>query len=86
LWHSRNISSNKAIKFVENKVMETIVVQPSNDEELKLLKEFLQKSRIKNRVLNEEDKEDLVLGLMMQETDYSDIIDTNEFIKQLQGK
>ena len=66
--------------------METIVVQPSNDEELKLLKEFLQKSRIKNRVLNEEDKEDLVLGLMMQETDYSDIIDTNEFIKHLQGK
>jgi hypothetical protein len=86
LQHSRNISSSKAIKFVENKVMETIVVQPSNDEELKLLKEFLQKSCIKNRVLNEEDKEDLVLGLMMQETDYSDIIDTNEFIKQLQGK
>ena len=34
--------------------------------------------------LNEEDKEDLVLGLMMQETDYNDTIDTNEFIKQLQ--
>jgi hypothetical protein len=28
----------------------------------------------------------LVLGLMMQETDYNDTIDTNEFIKQLQGK
>jgi len=27
--------------------METIVVQPSNDKGLKLLKEFLQKSRIK---------------------------------------
>ncbi len=51
-----------------------------------MLKEFLQKSRIKNRVLNEEDKEDLVLGLIMQETDYKDTIDTNEFIKQLQGK
>jgi hypothetical protein len=38
--------------------METIVVQPSNEEELKLLKEFLQKSRIKSRVLNEGDKED----------------------------
>ncbi len=37
-------------------------------------------------MLNEEDKEDLVLGLMMQETDYNDTIDTNEFIKQLQGK
>jgi hypothetical protein len=66
--------------------METIVVQPCNDEELKLLKEFLQNNRIKNRVLYEEDKEDLVLGLMMQETDYNDAIDTNEFIKQLQGK
>lgn len=66
--------------------METIVVQPSNDEELKQLKEFLEKSRIKNRVLNEEDKEDLVLGLMMQETDYNDTIDANAFIKQLQGK
>jgi hypothetical protein len=55
-------------------------------EELKLLKEFLQKNPIKNRVLNEEDKEDLVLGLMMQETDYKDTIDRNEFIKQLQGK
>lgn len=66
--------------------METIVVQPSNNDELKLLKEFLQKSRIKNRVLSEEDKEDIVLGLMMQKTDYNDTIDTNEFIKQLQGK
>ena len=66
--------------------MKTIVVQPSNDEELNLLKEFLQNNRIKNRVLSEEDKEDLVLGLMMQETDYNDTIDTNEFIKQLQGK
>jgi hypothetical protein len=61
-------------------------VQPSNDEELKLLKEFLQKSRIKSRVLSEEDKEDLVLGLMMQETDYNDSMDANDFIKQLQGK
>ena len=66
--------------------METIVVQPSNSEELKLLKEFLQKSSIKNHVLNEEDKEDFVLGLMMQETDYADTINTNEFIRQLQGK
>ncbi|HEX5153499.1 MAG TPA: hypothetical protein VFW07_18750 [Parafilimonas sp.] len=66
--------------------METVLVQPANIEELKLLKEFLQKSSIKNRVLSEEDKEDFVLGLMMQETDYSHTIDTENFIKQLQGK
>jgi len=66
--------------------METVMVQPSNNEELKLLKEFLQKNRIKNRVLSEENKEDLVLGLMMQETDYNDTIEAEQFIKQLQGK
>jgi hypothetical protein len=63
--------------------METIVVQPSGKEELALLKAFLRKSRIKNRILNEEDKEDFVLGLMMQETDYNDVIGPNKFIKQL---
>ena len=46
--------------------METIVVQPSNNEELKLLKEFLQKSQIKSRVLNEEGKENLALRLTIQ--------------------
>ncbi len=66
--------------------METIVVQPSNNDELKLLQEFLQKSHIKNRVLTEEDKEDFVLGLLMQETDYNDTVDTNQFIKQLKRK
>jgi hypothetical protein len=56
-------------QILEKSFIETIVVQPSNAEELKLLKEFLQKSGIRNRLHNEEDKEDLVLGLMIQETD-----------------
>ncbi len=66
--------------------METIVVQPSSDAEVKMLKEFLKQKNIKNHVLNKDDKEDFVLGLLMQATDYNDVIDTNEFIKQLQGK
>ena len=66
--------------------METIVVQPSSNEEMKLLKDFLQQRNIKNRVVNEEDKEDVVLGLLMQETDYNDVINTNDFIKYLQKK
>jgi len=66
--------------------METVVLQPSNDAEMKILKEFLQKTQIKNKILNEEDKEDFVLGLMMSETDYNDTIDTAAFIKHLQGK
>jgi hypothetical protein len=80
------VSDRKIQVNLKKAFMETIVVQPSNSEELKLLKEFLQKSSIKSRVLNEEDKEDFVLGLMMQETDYTDTINTDEFIRQLQGK
>lgn len=66
--------------------METIIVQPSSDAEMRLLKEFLEKTKIKNKFISEEDKEGFVLGLMMQETDYEDTIDTTEFINHLQGK
>lgn len=66
--------------------MDTIVIQPENDFELSLLKEFLEKSHIKNRVISEEDKEDFVLELLMQETDYTDTIDSTDFIKSLQQK
>ena len=43
-------------------------------------------TKIKNKLISEEDKEGFVLGLMMQETDYEDTIDTTEFINHLQGK
>ncbi|HEX5152093.1 MAG TPA: hypothetical protein VFW07_11650 [Parafilimonas sp.] len=66
--------------------MEIIIVQPANRKEMEILKEFLERRNIKNHVLNEENKEDFVLGLLMQETDYDNVIDTNEFIKQLQEK
>ncbi len=66
--------------------MVAVIVKPSNEEEMKLLKEFLQKSKIKSRIINDEKKADFVLGLMMQETDYDDTIDTTAYIKYLQGK
>jgi hypothetical protein len=53
---------------------------------MQLLKDFLERTQIKNKIISEEDKEDFVLGLMMQETDYNDKIDTTAFIKRLQGK
>lgn len=66
--------------------METIIVQPSSSEEMILLKEFLENKNIKNHILNDEDKEDFILGLLMKETDYNDIIDAKTFIHQLQAK
>ncbi|MDQ3845741.1 MAG: hypothetical protein M3342_17275 [Bacteroidota bacterium] len=57
--------------------METILIQAANAEELKLIEEFLKKNKLKSRLLTEEDKEDLVLGRMMEETDYNDIVPTD---------
>ncbi|MBD0295863.1 MAG: hypothetical protein ICV84_11790 [Flavisolibacter sp.] len=65
--------------------METILIQAANAEELKLIEEFLKKNKLKSRLLTEEDKEDLVLGRMMEETEYNDTISTEEFLKKLRS-
>ena len=65
--------------------METIVVQAANAEELKMIEEFLKKNKLKSRVLTDDDKEDIVLGKLMEETDYSETIPTNTFIKKLRS-
>jgi len=65
--------------------METIVVQAANAEELKLIKEFLKKHKLKSRILTDDDKEDIVLGKLMEETDYKETIPTDAFIKKLRS-
>ncbi|MGN6530977.1 MAG: hypothetical protein ACTHK0_04400 [Ginsengibacter sp.] len=65
--------------------METILIQTNNEEEAKLVKSFLQQNKIKGRILNEENKEDIVLGKLMEETDYDKLIDTNEFLHKLRS-
>lgn len=65
--------------------METILVQTNNKKESKLVQSFLQQNKIKGRVLNDEDKEDIVLGRLMEETDYNELIDTNKFLKKLRS-
>lgn len=65
--------------------METILIQASNEEELKVIQAFLKEHKLKSRILSESDKEDVILGKMMEETDYSDIIDTKDFLSQLRS-
>lgn len=65
--------------------MNTILIQAANSNELKLIEEFLQKNNLKSRVLTEDDKEDIVLGRMMEETDYSDGVPTSIFLKKLRS-
>jgi len=63
--------------------METIVVQAANAGELKLVEEFLKKNKLKSRILTDDDKEDIVLGKLMEETDYKETVSTGAFIKKL---
>ena len=65
--------------------METIVVQAANAGELKLIEEFLKKNKLKSRVLTDDDKEDIVLGKLMEETVYNETIPTITFIKKLRS-
>ncbi len=65
--------------------METIVIQTQNAEEVKLVQSFLQQHKIKGHVLTEDDKEDVVLGRLMEETVYEDVVDTNQFLNKLRS-
>jgi hypothetical protein len=51
------------------------------------MNDILQKwqNKIKGRVLNDNDKEDIVLGRLMEETDYNELIDTNKFLNKLRS-
>ncbi len=63
--------------------METILVQAENEEQPKLLHAFLEQHKLKSRVLSDDDKEDIVLGRLMEETDYNEVIDTDTFLNKL---
>lgn len=70
---------------METVTMETILIQTDSAEEVKLVQSFLEKHKLKGRVLSEDDKEDIVLGRLMEETNYEDVIDTDAFLKKLRS-
>jgi hypothetical protein len=65
--------------------METIIVQTENEEQIKLVQAFLEQHKLKSRVLTEEDKEDIVLGRLMEETNYNETVDTDTFLNNLRS-
>lgn len=65
--------------------METILIQTDTAEEAKLVQSFLQQNKIKGHVLADDDKEDIVLGRLMEETVYEEVIEINTFLHKLRG-
>jgi hypothetical protein len=65
--------------------METILVQTENEEQTRLVQQFLEEHKLKSRVLTDEDKEDIVLGMLMEKTDYNEVINTDTFLNKLRS-
>jgi hypothetical protein len=65
--------------------METILIQANNEKELRLIEDFLKQHKLKSRILTNDDKEEIVLGKLMEEVDYNDNMNTDAFLKQLRS-
>ena len=65
--------------------METILIQAESAEQVRFLQSFLTQNNMNGRVLSDDDKEDIVLGRLMEETDTNERVDTNAFLKKLRS-
>jgi len=63
--------------------MKSIVITPKDARELKFVSELLKKLGITSRVLNEEDKEDIGMSVLMEEVDRTNTVSREEIMKKL---
>ena len=63
--------------------MKSLLVTPSSNEDLALLTALLKKMSIEARVLSDEEKEDLGLGLMMREAKNSPRVSRDAVMRKL---
>lgn len=66
--------------------MSSIIITPSNTEELELLTQLLAKMKIKNHLIDQEEVEDLLLGLSMKDVNRSDKIEASTILSQINSK
>jgi hypothetical protein len=63
--------------------MESAILSGKSKKDLLLLVELAEKLGIKARLLNNDEKEDLVIGKAIQEGRTGEVVDTEEFLKSL---
>jgi len=63
--------------------MQSILINPRNSEEFKLLADFLAKANISSKVLSEEQLEDAGLAILMREADRSQKVSRAEIMQKL---
>ena len=65
--------------------MEVAILQAADKADLKLLAEVARKMGIRMKVLTDEQKEDLGLGLLMKEADRNEKVSEQEIMRKLSG-
>ena len=63
--------------------MESLVITPENNEDLSMLKRLLDKLHFPVRVLSDEEKEDIGLGILMAEADRNERVSRDEIVAKL---
>ncbi len=65
--------------------MNSIVVNPKNEKELRFVSKLLKKLGVDSKVLTDEQQEDFGLTVLMKEVDRSEIASKDEVMKKLRG-
>jgi len=63
--------------------MDSILITPKDAQEFQLISELFDKMKIKSKVLNLEEKEDLYLSQLMKEADRSKKVSRDSIMKKL---
>ena len=68
------------IKYIH---MNSIVIKPKDQKELKFMVDLLRKLGVESKVLSDEEKEDIGLSLMMKDVDRQDKVSESEIRNKL---
>lgn len=63
--------------------MSSLLVSPKNEKELLLIRELLEKMNISNRILSDEEKEDLGLSFLMKDVNRNKKVSRETILKKL---
>ena len=59
-------------------IMNSILINPKDEKELIFISQLLNRMGVENKVLSEEEKEDLGLSVMMREADRNNVVAEDE--------
>ena len=63
--------------------MSSLIISPKNAKELQFVRDLLDKLNIRNKILSQEEKEDLGMSALMSKTDRSKKVSRDAIMKKL---